>query len=185
MLFQKDQLLVRGVEVTDAKLLSKWLSNERVLFFFGGRDQPHDEEMIRHKYLAKREGSTYRCIAEWKGKPVGFLQFYKLDENRLRLFGYPLEVPVWGMDQFIGEPDCWNQGIGTQLVRMGTDFLVEEKAAEIVIMDPQVRNTRAIRCYEKCGFRKVRMLPRHELHEGVWQSCWLMEYDSEYPEYSR
>lgn len=37
---------------------------------------------------------------------------------------------------------------------------------------------RAIRCYEACGFRKVKRLPAHELHEGQWKDCWLMEYQA-------
>ncbi len=43
-------------------------------------------------------------------------------------------------------------------------------------MDPQLRNTRAMKCYEKCGFKKIKILPKHELHEGVHQDCWLIEY---------
>jgi aminoglycoside 6'-N-acetyltransferase len=35
-------------------------------------------------------------------------------------------------------------------------------------------NTRAIRCYEKAGFQKVRLLPRNELRDGEWRDAWLM-----------
>jgi len=40
------------------------------------------------------------------------------------------------------------------------------KRARKVVLDPHVTKPRAIRCYEKWGFRKVKLLPRHELHEG-------------------
>jgi aminoglycoside 6'-N-acetyltransferase len=83
---------------------------------------------------------------------------------------------IYGIDQFIGEPQYWNKGIGTRLVTGMVQYLLEEKGATIVIMDPQVRNTRAIQCYEKCGFEKVKFLPEHELHEGVMRDCWLLEY---------
>ena len=46
-----------------------------------------------------------------------------------------------------------------------------------VIMDPQRTNSRAIRCYEKCGFKKVRILPKHEFHEGELRDCWLIEFN--------
>ncbi len=42
-------------------------------------------------------------------------------------------------------------------------------------MDPQCRNARAIACYEKCGFKKIRILPRHEMHEGEMRDCQLVE----------
>jgi aminoglycoside 6'-N-acetyltransferase len=46
-------------------------------------------------------------------------------------------------------------------------------------MDPRVSNERAIHCYEKCGFQKVKVLKEHELHEGVLEDCWMMEYKNE------
>ena len=53
---------------------------------------------------------------------------------------------------------------------------LQEAGAAAVILDPHANNPRALRCYEACGFRKVKFLPQHELHEGVWEDCWLMEY---------
>ena len=32
-----------------------------------------------------------------------------------------------------------------------------------------------IRAYQKAGFRIVKSLPGHELHEGKMEDCWLME----------
>lgn len=55
-------------------------------------------------------------------------------------------------------------------------YLVENKQAGKVVMDPQTRNVRAIKCYENSGFKKVKILPKRELHEGEYQDCWLMEY---------
>lgn len=80
------------------------------------------------------------------------------------------------MDQFIGETEYWNRGLGTHLVKSMVTFLVEQKHAELVVMDPQTWNERAIRCYEKCGFKKVTLLPKNELHEGEYRDCWLIEY---------
>ena len=52
--------------------------------------------------------------------------------------------------------------------------LFEAKGADWVILDPHVDNARAIRAYEKCGFRKIKLLPEHEWHEGKYVDCWLM-----------
>jgi aminoglycoside 6'-N-acetyltransferase len=38
-------------------------------------------------------------------------------------------------------------------------------AAQVVI-DPRVTNKRAVRCYEKSGLKKVKVLRQRELHEG-------------------
>jgi len=69
---------------------------------------------------------------------------------------YPINEgeDIYGMDQFIGEADYWNKGIGTLLVTSMVNYLIGSKKATRVVMDPQVRNTRALKCYEKCGFKK-------------------------------
>jgi aminoglycoside 6'-N-acetyltransferase len=107
--------------------------------------------------------------------PIGYVQFYPVSEEDKAFYGYSLEETIYGMDQFIGEPSYWNSSIGTQMVTAVAAYLFREIGASKVIMDPQARNARAIRCYEKCGFTKVKLLPQRELHEGVWQDCWLME----------
>ena len=38
-------------------------------------------------------------------------------------------------------------------------YLIEEKGADRIVMDPQTWNERAIRCYEKCGFEKGEIAP--------------------------
>jgi aminoglycoside 6'-N-acetyltransferase len=43
-------------------------------------------------------------------------------------------------------------------------------------MDPRIKNARAIKCYKRCGFKKVKILPKNELHKGVYQNCWMIEY---------
>ena len=80
------------------------------------------------------------------------------------------------MDQFIGEPDYWNKGIGTKYMKMVFEFLKKARKADAVILDPHQDNKRALRMYEKAGFRIIRDLPKHELHEGKKRDCYLMEY---------
>nr|WP_306428723.1 GNAT family N-acetyltransferase [Robertmurraya siralis] len=108
---------------------------------------------------------------------MGYTQYYQLDNETRNLYGY-VDVPdiIYGIDQFIGEIEYWNRGIGTLLVKSMVEFLVEQKQADRVVMDPQTSNKRAIRCYEKCGFERVKLLPKNELHEGEYRDCWLIEY---------
>ncbi|MFC4664262.1 MULTISPECIES: GNAT family N-acetyltransferase [Oceanobacillus] len=80
------------------------------------------------------------------------------------------------MDQFIGETQYWDRGIGSLLIKSMVAYLINKKRINKVVMDPQAWNKRAIRCYEKSGFKKIKLLPCHELHEGEYRDCWLMEY---------
>ncbi|WP_353050139.1 GNAT family N-acetyltransferase [Bacillus sp. ISL-41] len=115
-----------------------------------------------------------KCIIKYKGNSIGYIQFYELDQATKKVYGYETGR-IFGTDQFIGEVDYWNRGIGTLLINSITDFLFTQMNADKVVMDPQVWNLRAIKCYEKCGFSKVKLLPKHELHEGEFRDCWLIE----------
>ena len=150
----------------DYSLLSTWLSDPRVLEFYEGRDQPLSPEAAREKYSVRimAEDHNTPCIVEHNEQAIGYLQFYPADEP-----------DTWGIDQFIGIPEKWNQGLGTRTVKLMLRYLFDSKQATRCTLDPRTTNTRAIRCYEKAGFHKVRLLPRHELHEGDVRDCWLME----------
>ena len=59
-------------------------------------------------------------------------------------------------------------------MKMLVGYLFIVLGAAQVVIDPRATNKRAIRCYEKSGFRKVKVLPKHELHEGALRDVWLM-----------
>lgn len=176
MLFQNDKLSVRLLEQKDSSLLVKWLSNPIVLEFYEGRDNAFDLEKVQEKFY-NRENGVVRCIVEFDNIPIGYIQYYPLGNEERNSYGYAdVSDVIYGMDQFIGEAVYWNNGIGTLLVNSMVRFLVEQNDADRVVMDPQIWNERAIRCYEKCGFKKVKLLPKNELHEGVYRDCWLIEF---------
>ncbi|MDC0763292.1 GNAT family N-acetyltransferase [Brevibacillus sp. AG] len=170
-------LKIRALSPDDAVHLVKWLSDERVLAYYEGRDRPHDESLVQQSFFPEDDSET-RCLILYTDKPIGYAQFYPLDTLEKQLYGYVKDVVVYGMDQFIGEPAYWNSGIGTQLVTAILHYLHKEKRVQKVAIDPQAWNERALRCYEKCGFRKVKKLPLHEWHEGSMRDCWLMEWTS-------
>ncbi|WP_318617783.1 GNAT family N-acetyltransferase [Sporosarcina sp. YIM B06819] len=179
MLFQQGKLVVRKLELNDKYLLVKWLSDPVILQYYEGRDNPFDVEKVEEKFF-KEEDDAVRCLIEFDGEPIGYIQFYEVDAEERLAYGYgdSMEL-IYGMDQFIGESAYWNKGVGTQLVRSTVKYLIEEQGAGRIVMDPQTWNERAIRCYEKCGFEKVKLLPANEWHEGEYRDCWLIEYRKE------
>lgn len=81
---------------------------------------------------------------------MGYIQFYPVDGDERTEYGYTdFTGEIYGMDQFIGEPGLWNQGIGSQLVKETAAFLHTVKRADKIVMDPQSWNHRALRVYEK------------------------------------
>lgn len=177
MLFQKGKLKVRRLEEKDQGLLVKWLSDPVVLEFYEGRDNVFDLEKVQEVYY-DGDDTIVRGIIEFDGTEIGYVQYYPLDSAAKESFGYDKNSIVYGTDQLIGEVDYWNKGIGKVLVKAVVEHVVKTAHADKVVMDPQEWNVRAIRCYEKCGFEKVKLLPEHELHEGEYKNCWLVEYNA-------
>lgn len=174
MIIQNEYFTIRQLETSDKEIMANWLSDPRVLEYYEGRDRPHDLAQIEEHYFA-RSDETARWLVEYQGKPIGYIQFYPVLEEEREIYGYDAAEKIFGTDQFIGEPDYWNKGIGTQLVELAKQYLFDSLEAERIVMDPQAVNERAIACYEKCGYRKVKLLAKHELHEGGMRDCWLME----------
>ena len=178
-IIESNDLQVRTLVDKDKTLLANWLSNPEVLQYYEGRDNPFSVEKVEQEFFEGDE-DVARCLVEFNEKPIGYLQFYEVPEDERKIYDYDdSEEVIYGMDQFIGESGYWNQGIGTQLVRLVVTYLMRDKGADRIVMDPQIQNERAIRCYEKCGFRKVKLLSKRELHEGEYRDCWLLEYRRE------
>ncbi|WP_106769414.1 GNAT family N-acetyltransferase [Paenibacillus faecalis] len=176
-LYTHGNLTVRLLAETDASLLADWLSDPLVLTYYEGRDRPHDAEMVKQSFFDGDESNT-RCIVQYDGQDIGYIQFYAItDEERIE-YGYgDFTGSIFGMDQFIGETSFWNQGIGTELVITMVRYLRSHKGADKIVMDPQAWNERALRVYEKAGFVKKKYLPEHEWHEGEYRDCWIIEYE--------
>jgi len=176
IIFEKQEIRLRTLQLNDAALLVKWLSDPVVLEFYEGRDRPHDLELVKEHFYDEQAEVT-RCIVQYKERDIGYLQFYLIDDEELEVYGYVgFEGQIFGMDQFIGEPDLWNQGMGSRLIKETVNYLIEAKQAEKIVMDPQAWNKRALRVYEKIGFVKKKYLEQHEQHEGELRDCWLIEY---------
>lgn len=174
---KEEDLRVRTLTPKDLPILLKWLTDDRVLEFYGGRDQNLTEFDILREYYEEDNEIATRLIVECNEIPIGYVQVYDMIDEYYDSYQYDKkEEIVYCMDQFIGEPDYWDKGIGTRFMKMILEYLVTEKNARAVILDPHQNNPRAVRMYEKAGFKIIKELPKHELREGVMEDCYLMEY---------
>lgn len=173
----QDKIRIRTLTNDDFPLMLKWLTDDRVLEFYGGRDKKYTLESLKEHYTEKWEDEVFRVIIEYDNFPIGYGQIYKLYDEMYDEYNYSrTDEIVYGMDQFIGEPEYWSKGIGSKYTKMIFEFLKKERNANAVILDPHKNNPRAIRSYQKAGFRIIGDLPEHELHEGKKEDCYLMEY---------
>ena len=134
----------RPVTEADFPLLDRWRASPHVARWWG----PPEVEDAADSFADPR-------IAMWivahGGRPIGYAQDYSPHDWDDHPFGH-LPPGARGIDQYIGEPDMLGQGHGSAFVRDHCDRLFAAGAPAIGT-DPHPDNGRAIRAYEKAGFR--------------------------------
>jgi RimJ/RimL family protein N-acetyltransferase len=143
----------KPLQESDLNLLCHWLSEPHVKEWWN--DHLTDEE-IKSEYK-KRMGDTIVApfIVCLDNRPIGYIQFYQADKVGDGWWPDEVEGTI-GIDQFIGEKDLINRGIGTKMIRAFIDYLFHNPDIKKIITDVDPKNSRAIRCYEKVGFEFVK-----------------------------
>ena len=161
----------------DYALLAGWFRDPRLLEWYHGRTDPFDLAKVKARYgpRARGEDATRSHVVERAGVPVGYVQCYPLEGSAETRSLVEDPRDGWGIDYFLGDPGLWGRGIGARMIAAFVRHLFEDRGAARVVSDPRVENVRSVRVLEKCGFRRVRVLPAHEKHEGEWRDCVLME----------
>ena len=173
---KEDKISIRLLEDCDKKLLLKWLNDERVLDYWEGRNAIFDLDRIEEDFYSDEACEMERAIIEYEGKSIGYIQMYEVGKELYKEYEYVnTGKKVYAFDLFIGETDYWNKGIGSKLLQMVKEYLKVFWLAEILIVDPHTDNLRAVHVYKKLGFKIIKELKSHEMHEGKLVDCYLME----------
>lgn len=116
-------------------------------------------QTIREGYYKDHYNEPY--ILELDGIPSGYLQFCNLDrykEIESRPAGVLLDEPsgTYCLDIFLAHEEQLGRGIGTAVVREFCRRAFLRPEVKRIVLDPAVTDRRAVRCYEKVGFRPLR-----------------------------
>jgi len=147
----------RPLREADLPLLRDWIHRPHVAQWWGGEDAHENLEDTKRKYMPRlQEGSSVNAyIALLSGKPIGFIQSYAAFGCGEGWWENETDPSVRGIDQFLCDGGKLGQGIGTRMIAAFVRQLFEDPGVTKVHTDPDPTNARAIRCYEKAGFRPV------------------------------
>ena len=140
----------------DLPLMRRWLESPHVREWWG---EP-DTELGYIREMIEGRDTTRPFIFFTDGEPVGYIQYWFIGhhQNETWIADNPwlAELPsdAVGVDLSIGDPDRLARGIGSGVLRAFTEHLVG-KGYKTIVIDPDPSNTRAVRAYEKAGFRPV------------------------------
>jgi aminoglycoside 6'-N-acetyltransferase Ib len=139
----------------DLPMLHDWLNRPHIVEWWGG-ERPTLSEVVVH-YLPRvlAAESVIPYIGLLNGEPFAYAQSYVALGSGGGWWEEITDPGVRGIDQSIAIPELLGQGLGTVLVKTLVEHLFKELEVTQVHTDPAPHNLRAIRCYEKAGFRKV------------------------------
>ena len=128
-------------------MLADWLRTTEVARWWGDPDEELalvtgdlDQPLMR------------QWIVAYENRPFAYVQAYPVQAwPQPHLAALPNGTVA--VDAFIGVPDMIGRGHGSAFVRAYADGLLNSGTPRVVT-DPDPVNTRAIRAYEKAGFRR-------------------------------
>lgn len=145
----------RHVEASDIPLLYEWMQRPHVAEWWKSE---RTLEEVREAYLPRleRESDATPYFAYHEGRAVAYVGAYVVIDVGNGWWAGQHDRGVMGMDVFIADAENVGRGLGTALVRAFAVFLFSDPAIHRIQVDPSPDNHRAIRCYEKAGFRRDR-----------------------------
>jgi aminoglycoside 6'-N-acetyltransferase len=100
------------------------------------------------------------------GAVVGAIQFHEEEDPMYRHAGIDLFVAT----------DHQGRGLGSDAIRTLARYLLQQRGHHRLSIDPAADNGRAIRAYERVGFRRVGVMRSYERGpDGAWHDGLLMD----------
>jgi uncharacterized protein YqjF (DUF2071 family)/RimJ/RimL family protein N-acetyltransferase len=144
----------RPLTPADLPFLHEWLARPHVAEWWG---RPSSLMEVEQEYgpLTSDRSTTRPYIALSGGVPIGYIQSYVAMGAGEGWWPDEEGPGVRGIDQFLANSGQLDHGVGTAMVRAFVQHLFADPAVTRIQTDPSPANARAIRCYEKAGFRAV------------------------------
>ncbi len=144
----------RPLTTADFPQLLTWLQRPHVAEWWPG---DHSAATVADEFseMLDAESTTRASIIVLDGRDIGYIQSYVAMGSGEGWWEDVHDPGVRGIDQFIGEPDLLNRGIGAMMIRAFVERLFAAPEVTLVQTDPDPTNARAVRCYEKAGFHRV------------------------------
>ena len=146
----------------DLALLAAWLHRPHVARWWGDPEQAL--AAVRQHPVATE------ALIEVDARPVGYLCWQRPQQEELATAGLSdLPGDLVDVDILIGEPDALGQGVGPEAL---SQLLARLRAdgVQVVGLAAATTNLRALRAYEKAGFR-----PFRDFHEAGQDMRYLVQ----------
>lgn len=155
-----DGFTLRPLTRADAPALLWLLEQPSVSRYWGA----YNAEKLDRDFFDPAWTYTYLVLVE--DALAGAVQFHEETDPDYRYAAIDIALAEGFQDR----------GLGTRVLRRVLRYLFDERGHHRVTIDPATDNPRAIRAYEKVGFKRVGVMRNYERGiDGQWHDALLMD----------
>lgn len=160
MELQGERVVLRPLRVDDAPRIAELAADPEVARWWPDLT----EGEVTDKAEGKTDSTGFAVLHD--SELIGLVQYHEEDDPEYRHAG---------IDLFIATP-YQDRGFGTDTVRTMARHLIQDRSHHRLVIDPRADNKRAIRCYEKVGFRRVGVMREYQqAPDGTWHDGVLLD----------
>ncbi len=160
----KNIYLKKGLSKENYPRLLEWFQNvELVAYLYSAQELSNFrtiEEVERFLKEDDPDEMFFEIYSKNEKQFIGYASFCAFNDN----------LKECEFSIFVFDKNYWGKGIGEEVTKIMLDYGFSELGMSRIILETSELHSRAIRLYEKCGFRKIEIVPddRTVFHEGKW-----------------
>jgi RimJ/RimL family protein N-acetyltransferase len=161
-----DRIYLRPLEMEDIDSFILWLNDQEVrqyLMRISPFNKIREKEFIERLYKDDRE-IVLGIVLKENDQLIG----------NIALHGISIPYRQAGLGIFIGDKTCWSKGYGTEALNLMLGHGFDQLNLHRVFLTVLSSNARAIRAYEKVGFKREGVFREHMYRNGKYHDVYYM-----------
>jgi RimJ/RimL family protein N-acetyltransferase len=170
------RVYLRGLEREDLKSnYFQWANDPEVTYYLEMGWKPNNYDLLEEEYfrtIRSQNDIVFVIVDKETDRLIGSCGLYSIN-----FIARKAEYRI-----IIGEKDYWDKGIGTEVTKLVIAYAFEKLNLNKVWLGVNAENIRAIKCYEKAGFKREGVL-RQEIfrnnryYDAIRMSILREEYE--------